>query len=616
VTDAMRTLGAAATLSGPVFSSRGEIGVEADRFGTTYGVRDLGSAIAGPYLSETAAPIILAGFVEDRWQSPGGRWGVTTGLRSDVAPWGPVALEPRLTTHFAPTPTVSLGAAWGESRQYVQSLSNPESMLGAVVGVPLPVAADGKGLPVGRADQWTGALTLRPAPGTILTLDGYIRRMDGLLLVAPVTAEPFATDSIATGSGRASGILLSVEHQTSRVTIQALYAYGTTTRTALGTSYAPTAGATNSLAAGIGVRIPDGLVLRAALWAAFGRQTTLISDSVAWSPPSQLGGVGDLDGTPQSVGGPLDGQPLPAYVRLDLGVRREWTSILGHAMRVSGSVAVDNVLGRANVAALLAPGNAAPSDPLYYTGRTLSVRLEWNRWQHRRLACHKITAPRVLQLTPDLEVSLFPVELLPEPDDASDRAREAPGRGRPAGTVRPPLRAVAGATARLFDQEFRHAFEQHFASLFRYVDRWCGDAALAADVAQETFVRLYQRGRLPEELRAWLVSVANNLLRDEHRRSTRRQRLLERHASNEGGEGSDQRPDATLLAEERRRTVRAALEELPSRERSLLLLRHEGYSYRDLARALHIRETSVGTLLARAGERFRAAMEGRHDALD
>jgi DNA-directed RNA polymerase specialized sigma24 family protein len=58
------------------------------------------------------------------------------------------------------------------------------------------------------------------------------------------------------------------------------------------------------------------------------------------------------------------------------------------------------------------------------------------------------------------------------------------------------------------------------------------------------------------------------------------------------------------------------LDALPSRERALLLLRHEGYSYRELGKALRIRESSVGTLLGRARERFRAAMEGRDHALD
>lgn len=205
-----------------------------------------------------------------------------------------------------------------------------------------------------------------------------------------------------------------------------------------------------------------------------------------------------------------------------------------------------------------------------------------------------------------------------EPEHSSEQwAREASVRGQPAANgVRPQHPAPEVATPSGFDREFRHAFGEEFESLFRYVDRWSGDAALAADVAQETFIRLYHRGRLPEDLRAWLVSVANNLLRDEHRRVARRERLLEKHSRAEAVEGSMPLPDGGLLAEERRRAVRGALDELPTRERALLLLRHEGYSYRELGKALHIRESSVGTLLTRARERFRAAMEGRDHALD
>jgi DNA-directed RNA polymerase specialized sigma24 family protein len=58
------------------------------------------------------------------------------------------------------------------------------------------------------------------------------------------------------------------------------------------------------------------------------------------------------------------------------------------------------------------------------------------------------------------------------------------------------------------------------------------------------------------------------------------------------------------------------LEELSPRDRTLLLLRHEGYSYRELALALRIRESSVGTLLARARARFRDALGRRHHAPD
>jgi DNA-directed RNA polymerase specialized sigma24 family protein len=53
--------------------------------------------------------------------------------------------------------------------------------------------------------------------------------------------------------------------------------------------------------------------------------------------------------------------------------------------------------------------------------------------------------------------------------------------------------------------------------------------------------------------------------------------------------------------------VRTALGRLTGRERELLLLRAEGYSYRDLAAALQLHEASVGTLLARAKMAFREA---------
>jgi hypothetical protein len=211
-----------------------------------------------------------------------------------------------------------------------------------------------------------------------VTVDAYLRRMDGLLLEAPVTAQPFAINSIAVGSGRASGALLSFEDQTPRVTIQGIYAFERTTLGAFGASYSPAADAVHSLAAGIGVRVPDGVSLRAAIWTSLGRRTSLIGDSLAWTPATELGGIGDMDGTPQHIRGPLDGQALPGYMRLDLGLRREWSSIFGRAVRLMGSITVNNVLGRANVAAMLEPVNVSTARLLYLTGRTVSVRLVWS----------------------------------------------------------------------------------------------------------------------------------------------------------------------------------------------------------------------------------------------
>jgi len=60
--------------------------------------------------------------------------------------------------------------------------------------------------------------------------------------------------------------------------------------------------------------------------------------------------------------------------------------------------------------------------------------------------------------------------------------------------------------------------------------------------------------------------------------------------------------------------VRSALERLTLRERQILLLRHEGYRYREIAAALEVAPSGVGTMLARATAAFRKAYHELADA--
>ena len=165
-----------------------------------------------------------------------------------------------------------------------------------------------------------------------------------------------------------------------------------------------------------------------------------------------------------------------------------------------------------------------------------------------------------------------------------------------------------------FDDAFRRLFEEQFSSLFRYMDRLTGDPALAADLAQEAFTRLYRRGSFPDDARAWLVSVAGNLLCDERRGAARRRRLLGARFPAPGFETTQPAPDEDVLAAERRNMVRMALSARPQRDRQVLLLRHEGYSYREIAKALALPESSIGTLLARAKRAFQVAFQEVPDA--
>jgi RNA polymerase sigma-70 factor (ECF subfamily) len=161
-----------------------------------------------------------------------------------------------------------------------------------------------------------------------------------------------------------------------------------------------------------------------------------------------------------------------------------------------------------------------------------------------------------------------------------------------------------------FDNRFRTLFQTEFPRLFRYLDRLSGEPDVAADLAQEAFIRLHRRGTMPDRPASWLVSVAMNLFRNLRSTDARRRRLLTVARAESTLADPAPTPYQTSAAAESYPRVRAALDRLPEREQRLLLLRAEGYSYRDMAAALELNEASIGTLLARAKRSFRQAYEG------
>ena len=161
--------------------------------------------------------------------------------------------------------------------------------------------------------------------------------------------------------------------------------------------------------------------------------------------------------------------------------------------------------------------------------------------------------------------------------------------------------------AALFHDHFVALFQIHFPRLYRYLDRLSGQPELAANVAQAAFIKLSRRGALPDAPEAWLIGVAMNLFRNAKSAPSRR---VLAPARIEGGPSDPALSiEQAAGAAESRRRVRSAIDRLPERERRLLLLRPEGYSYRDMAAALDLNEASIGTLLARARAAFRECYE-------
>jgi RNA polymerase sigma-70 factor (ECF subfamily) len=159
---------------------------------------------------------------------------------------------------------------------------------------------------------------------------------------------------------------------------------------------------------------------------------------------------------------------------------------------------------------------------------------------------------------------------------------------------------------------FESLFMQHWPQVYRLLYRLVGDPAEAEDLALETFVRLYKRypqDKYPRHeqefnMGGWLHRVATNLglhsirswKRREHYEMTAGKYALE--------ETPEDRPAEIVMQSEEQRLVRLALAQMNERQSQLLILRHSGLSYKEIAEALNLAPTSVGPLLLRAEREF------------
>ncbi len=147
---------------------------------------------------------------------------------------------------------------------------------------------------------------------------------------------------------------------------------------------------------------------------------------------------------------------------------------------------------------------------------------------------------------------------------------------------------------------------------YRFILRMVRRPAVAEDVAQEVFVRLWENlGRIDDAdlLPAWLRRVATNAVIDHWRKEDARRRRREALRAHPIARRVV-RPSARLETEEAVDAVRAAVEALPVQLRSVLMLRVvEDLSYDQLAETLGISVGAVRSRLFRARQELLALLK-------
>lgn len=147
-------------------------------------------------------------------------------------------------------------------------------------------------------------------------------------------------------------------------------------------------------------------------------------------------------------------------------------------------------------------------------------------------------------------------------------------------TVSTPAAASGHPTSWTADEALEQLYAAHQRALVRLAVLLLRDHALAEEVVQDSFVAVHGRWsslRDPDLGLAYLRRTVVNRARSTQRRRGVEQRHLQTVAPDRDVPGADE----ALVMSERRRRVLDALQELPRRQREVLVLRH----YADLDEA-------------------------------
>ena len=168
---------------------------------------------------------------------------------------------------------------------------------------------------------------------------------------------------------------------------------------------------------------------------------------------------------------------------------------------------------------------------------------------------------------------------------------------------------------------FESAVQRHQRKVFTFARYLLSNREEAEDVTQEVLVRLWNHldAVAPERLGGWLLKVTRNLCYDRMRTLRSAGRFLSATPSASDMEDVPARqPDPEILAGSSQigRRIVEAMGQLSEPQRSAVILREvQGLSYREIADALELTESTVRVTLHRGRRALRQRLEEvRHGA--
>ncbi len=162
-------------------------------------------------------------------------------------------------------------------------------------------------------------------------------------------------------------------------------------------------------------------------------------------------------------------------------------------------------------------------------------------------------------------------------------------------------------------ETFAELYEEYLPKVFRYVRYRVNDLQVAEDLTSTTFEKALTNFERYSADRAafstWVFSIARNVVIDHFRVRGRRQTVSLEKAEIEVV-SSDPLPDEAVIRSEERGQVRALVAQLPVEDQEIISLKFgSGLNNRQIAKALGLSESNVGTKLYRAVRKLRDSFQ-------
>ena len=167
---------------------------------------------------------------------------------------------------------------------------------------------------------------------------------------------------------------------------------------------------------------------------------------------------------------------------------------------------------------------------------------------------------------------------------------------------------------------FEVLVDRYSTGLFNFICRFLGDYHLACDVLQQVLLQLYislPKLRTGEPLKSWLFQVARNRCLDELRRK-RPVYFSELETAFDDEESpslvdipdNGPLPEEVTLRHDMQQQLQGAIQSLPPRFRSVVLLRYAGQlSFSEIGKVLNMPESTAKTYFQRAKPLLRANLQ-------